>query len=113
MIRPGTVISAWKEYGPGPIPGQKLGLSDGYVNLTTRLAVFATHGTDCYICGRRGDSFVLVRGGTAAHNLELRDATGHVMTLDHVRPRARGGSSDISNLRPCCASCNAAKAADI
>lgn len=31
-------------------------------------------------------------------------------TWDHVVPMSRGGSNDISNLVPCCTSCNRAKA---
>lgn len=50
-----------------------------------RVAVFERYGGFCYLCG-----------GTAT-------------TLDHVIPRSRGGTEAITNLRPCCVSCNSAK----
>ena len=31
-------------------------------------------------------------------------------TVDHYRPKSRGGSGSIENLRPCCGPCNEAKA---
>jgi len=45
-----------------------------------------TYGKVCYICG-----------GTPAD------------TIDHVIPLSRGGSNDLSNLRPACYKCNLEK----
>jgi Restriction endonuclease len=33
-------------------------------------------------------------------------------TLDHVRPRSKGGQTDRANLISCCASCNSRKGSD-
>lgn len=50
-----------------------------------RALVFATKGNKCEYCG-----------SDASH-------------VDHQTPRARGGSDDITNLVPCCVSCNISK----
>jgi len=34
------------------------------------------------------------------------------MTVDHLKPKSKGGSNRIENLMPSCRKCNAAKAAD-
>ena len=51
----------------------------------TRAKVFAEKGAACFYCG---------------------DAASHV---DHLTPKARGGTDDLSNLVPACATCNVAK----
>lgn len=51
----------------------------------TRAKVFALKGSQCFYCG-----------ADASH-------------VDHKTPRARGGTNDIENLVPACASCNIAK----
>jgi len=33
------------------------------------------------------------------------------VTFDHIIPRAKGGTSEIHNLMPCCKTCNISKAA--
>lgn len=65
---------------------------DGSRLLTKRQAkqqfregILNSWGCLCAYCGRPGD------------------------TLDHVRPRSRGGRTDQSNLVCCCAACNRAK----
>lgn len=43
----------------------------------------------CYLCG---DALTL-----------------RMVTVDHVQPLSKGGTCHVSNLRPCCRSCNNAK----
>jgi 5-methylcytosine-specific restriction endonuclease McrA len=66
---------------PQPRKGKKM--PDDWA--ATRAKVFALKGSQCVYCG---------------------DDASHV---DHQLPRARGGSSEISNLVPACAPCNVAK----
>lgn len=53
--------------------------------LIIKAKVYATKGSQCFYCGR-----------DASH-------------VDHVFPRSRGGSDDLSNLVPSCARCNLSK----
>lgn len=48
--------------------------------------VIATYGDVCCLCGHRGSN-----------------------TVEHVIPRARGGTDDIENLRPAHKSCNVSR----
>lgn len=57
--------------------------------LARRAAVLDTYGTKCVKCGKR---------------LNLNTAT-----VDHVMPRALGGTDELSNLRPMCFGCNREK----
>jgi hypothetical protein len=52
----------------------------------TRLKVYARDGNKCTICG-----------------------SGKDLCIDHIVPESKGGSSDISNLRILCKSCNSRK----
>lgn len=65
----------------------KKGRAKGYGSewAMIRAKVFAAKGSLCVYCGK-----------DAAH-------------VDHVMPKARGGSDDLSNLVPCCTRCNHAK----
>jgi 5-methylcytosine-specific restriction endonuclease McrA len=54
-----------------------------------RAATFARYGHVCYRCG------------------------GYATTVDHAVPVARGGTHDLSNLRPACASCNSSTGASM
>lgn len=51
-------------------------------------AVFAVHGRVCHLCGRPGAT-----------------------TIDHIIPRALGGTDDLDNLRPAHHRCNSARGA--
>lgn len=57
----------------------------GWVTRQVKVAVFAHYGPACYLCNR--------------------DAT----EVDHYQPLAAGGRTELVNLRPVCASCNARK----
>ncbi|WP_296216258.1 HNH endonuclease [uncultured Corynebacterium sp.] len=48
--------------------------------------VLATHGTVCHLCGMPGAT-----------------------SIDHIIPRAAGGTDDLDNLRPAHVSCNSSR----
>ncbi len=85
-----------------PAPGELIGLEASErerrqrerakVTVSVRWAVLARDGFCCRACGRsklKGDDIIL-----------------HV---DHIRPIAKGGTSDVSNLQTLCADCNLGK----
>ena len=60
---------------------------DAHSRKITRRAIFARDGWSCQYCG-----------------------TGHgTLTVDHVIPRSKGGSSGWDNIVTCCAPCNRRK----
>jgi len=80
-----------------------------------KLRVFATKGTTCCSCNIRGTFLALERHKKNAirwhFNVCAVDSRGVEVqiTLDHIIPRAKGGSSDTGNLQPMCEPCNLAK----
>ena len=64
-----------------------------------RAQVFAKTDGVCWWCG-----------GRIEHGLTMRDGwIGHWATVDHIIPKAEGGTDDLSNLVPSCQSCNTVK----
>jgi 5-methylcytosine-specific restriction endonuclease McrA len=57
-----------------------------------RLAVYLRDSFRCLVCCR-----------------DLHDADPRDITLDHVTPKADGGSNDESNIYTCCRSCNCSR----
>ena len=75
----------------------------------------------CYIdkncpgCTPHKDPHMHVMGDHPHLNLYHRDSNKmfHLMTQDHIRPRSKGGASDLSNLQTMCAKCNQEKGSDM
>lgn len=65
----------------------------------------------CVCCGRRGEYFELskeLQGRLWATCFDFRAADGTLMTVDHIIPRALGGTTP-GNVQVMCAPCNVAK----
>lgn len=75
-----------------------------YISRTERRAVMERDGNACRYCGRA----VLLRWP-----IRGRPGRADDLTLDHVVPLARGGSSKRDNLVVACRACNAAKGSDL
>ena len=71
--------------------------STQWITAARRAAIYQRDGFTCYLCGCELD--------TNKANVLAPNAA----TLDHVIPRAKGGSDDSANLRACCRACNSAK----
>ncbi len=105
-------VEAWR-------PGDRI-YADHRVKMNSlRYQVFQ-RSLRCAICGIQGSFFLLQRHryapGNRAHlNLFAVDGKGqHVlMTKDHIVPRSKGGSDDLTNLQTCCLPCNSAKGATL
>jgi len=69
-------------------------------HIEKKQAVYSKTGGKCWYCGaqtwQRGP---YTRGG------DFRDS----FEMDHYIPRKKGGTDDLANLVPCCASCNSLK----
>jgi nucleoside 2-deoxyribosyltransferase len=63
-----------------------------WIRADKRLAIYLRDDLRCGGCGR-----------------DLRGAPAREVTLDHIRPRCRGGTNHATNLYTCCLSCNSAR----
>ena len=85
-----------------------------------RLMLFKASQT-CVTCGIAGNVFILEKGekdNSKSTNVDANINLYHkperggliLMTMDHIMPRAKGGSNDPSNLQVMCEPCNTKKA---
>jgi 5-methylcytosine-specific restriction endonuclease McrA len=88
---------------PGLCPSVKFAAS-------MRLRMLAAKGVTCVGCGRQGSFFALEFETLATPHFNLYTDDGVLMTMDHIRPRSRGGPHQLSNLQVMCSPCNASKA---
>lgn len=103
-----TIINHWKKNTLG---GKRVHRS------SKKMKVFKEHGTDCIYCGVKGSFFAVERHKKGARktewhlNLYAKLPTGgaRLMTMDHVKPKSKGGSNQVNNLRPACEYCNTRK----
>lgn len=70
--------------------------------------LIAIFGLNCPDCGREMiDSYKV--DAPADPMQDRQDFIGRLLTIDHIRPRAKGGKSRLDNLRLCCMDCNKIK----
>lgn len=60
-----------------------------WIRKEKRLAIYLRDEFKCLACGK-----------------DLHGAHPRAITLDHIRPRSKGGSNDRTNLFTCCRTCN-------
>ena len=63
-----------------------------WIRKERRLAIYLRDKFTCLGCGA-----------------DLHEASPNEITLDHVRPRSKGGTNDSHNLYTCCKSCNSSR----
>lgn len=74
-----------------------------WITQKRRLAVHLRDRCRCLFCNRR----VYVR--QVSTTADLKDVPARYATLDHLNPRANGGSHRARNLVTACRSCNSAR----
>ena len=81
---------------------------------SSRLQTY-TKGISCVSCGIEGKYFIFEKHSPKDHgchlNLYAVDEVGGLvlMTSDHIIPKSKGGSNDVSNRQPMCHECNTFK----
>ncbi|MCC6629966.1 MAG: HNH endonuclease [Chloroflexi bacterium] len=61
----------------------------------------------------RRDRLVVQAGGRCGYCRSSEQVTGNPLVLDHLQPRARGGTDVEANLWPACSQCNSFKQARV
>ena len=65
-------------------------------------------------CDTTGEKYVLGTSADGAIHLDLygidKDGDLHMITIDHIKPKSKGGPDHVSNYAPMCYVCNQTKA---
>lgn len=74
-----------------------------------RLKTFAKKGLKCVRCERVGKYLIAGQDKGGQIHLDIYTKDFELMTVDHIKPKSKGGTYDIDNLDPMCCFCNTAK----
>jgi hypothetical protein len=74
---------------------------------TSRRVLFKEKGTICVTCGINCNRLIEGKTKSGERHLDLYDENlTRMLTVGHIVPKSRGGSNELSNLRPLCHICN-------
>ena len=74
-----------------------------------RLKTFNTKGLNCVSCSRVGKYLIAAKDNGGQIHLDIYTEDFHLMTVDHIKPKSKGGTYNIENLDPMCSECNSEK----
>lgn len=74
-----------------------------------RLRVFYHKGTTCVSCGLIGTKLVKGKGHGGQLHWDIYTDDYFPITVDHIIPKSKKGTDDLTNLQPMCAKCNVQK----
>lgn len=76
-----------------------------------RMKVFAQKGLKCVnpACSRVGARLILTQQKGGSMHIDIYTADLHLMTVDHIIPKSKGGGEEMENKQPMCAKCNSSK----
>ena len=75
-----------------------------------RLKVFNEKGLQCVRCSRIGKYLIEAQDKSGGIHIDVYTKDFELMTVDHIKPKSKGGKYDIENLDPMCCFCNTKKA---
>ena len=107
----GEIVKIPERIGHNYIPIKILPLEDLQTKYSRhkRLKVFAVKGLKCVSCDRVGKYLIAGKDNGGAIHLDIYTGDFELMTIDHIKPKSKGGSYDIENLDPMCCFCNTEK----
>ena len=74
-----------------------------------RLRVFYYKGLKCVSCPNIGEYLIAGKDKFGGIHIDLYTKDFKLMTIDHVKPRSKGGTDTLNNVVPMCAKCNSFK----
>jgi hypothetical protein len=105
------IIKVPERIGHGYIPLKILPLEELQTKYSRhkRLKVFALKGLKCVSCDRIGKYLIAGKDKSGAIHIDIYTKDFELMTVDHIKPKSKGGSYAIKNLDPMCVFCNTEK----
>jgi len=74
-----------------------------------RLKVFYHKGLQCVSCPTKGEYLIKAKDRYGNNHIDIYSKDFQLMTIDHIKPKSKGGTYHIDNLDPMCQKCNSAK----
>ena len=105
------LIKIPERIGHNYIPLKILPLEELHTNYSRhkRLKTFHEKGLKCVSCTREGKYLIAAKDNGGQIHLDIYTEDFHLMTVDHIKPKSKGGTYDIENLNPMCSECNGEK----
>lgn len=107
----GEMIKVPKKIGHNYIPIKILPHEELHTKYSRhkRLKTFHVKGLKCVSCPREGKYLIATKDRGGALHIDVYTKDFELMTVDHIKPKSKGGTFDIENLDPMCSKCNSKK----
>jgi hypothetical protein len=109
-----TISEVFDYIDASPKNGQRIKFRGHFIHMrSVRMLNFRINGIRCVNCGRRAAFFAKERYRDDPPYLYLYGFTKSgrqlLFTVDHIKPKIRGGSNALYNIQTMCARCNGSK----